>query len=147
METALHFAAICKTITERIVTALFKSWKTHKLKAFNLLLPQKLCLRAVSYFRYQVIILSSSNMYSRQSSCNLVNCSSSCLFYFMFVYTLVILTELLLHKYTLFIFHNYYLQPFAGWRVNSYKHSACLSSESSPVWFILVSDSLMWFMW
>lgn len=77
-------------------------------------------------------------MYSRQSSCNLVNCSSSCLLYFMFMYTLVILTELLLYKYTVFIFHNYYLQPLAECRVNSYKHSACLSSESSPVWFILV---------
>lgn len=56
----------------------------------------------------------------------------------MFVYTLVILTELLLHKYIVF-FYNYYLQPFAECRVNSYKQSAYFSSKSSPVWFILVS--------
>lgn len=82
----------------------------------------------------------SFNLYSRQCSCNLlVNCSSFCLLYSMSVHTSAILLNSSCTNTLYLFFHNFYLQPFAECRVNSYKHSAYFSSESSQVWFILVS--------
>lgn len=69
----------------------------------------------------------------------MVNCSSFCLLNSMLVYTSAILAELLLQKFTIFFFYNYYLQTFAECRMTMYKHSTYFSGESFQVWFILFS--------